>query len=85
MALQEDSKEPTSFRLSKRLKEKLAKLAEATKRPQSVLVEEALEAFCEEHAWQVAAVEEGIQDMEAGRSYTTQEVLAELEKLRVAD
>ena len=68
-----------SFRFKKSLKDKLAALSEATGRSQTFLAEEALEAYCDLQAWQIAHIQQGIADADAGLLYTTEEVLAELE------
>ena len=48
--------------------EKLAQLATATDRPRSWLLEQALDEYLSMQAWQIAHIEEGIADADAGRT-----------------
>jgi len=58
-----------SFRVSAEKAAALDKLANATERPRSWLLEKALESYLETQAWQVAHVEQGAADFRAGRYY----------------
>jgi predicted transcriptional regulator len=63
----------TSIRLSDEARAKLAALAEATGRSQSWLLHDAINRYLEDEAWQVQAIEEGLQDAEAGNLVTMSE------------
>jgi RHH-type transcriptional regulator, rel operon repressor / antitoxin RelB len=76
-------KEPVSFRLKKQIKDDLAKLSEATGRPQTFLVEEALQDYIDLNMWQINAIQQGIKSADEGKLYSTEEVLDFLEKKRV--
>ena len=54
----------------------LEKLAESTERDKSWLLERALDEYLVSQAWQIAAVEEGIADAEAGRMVPHEKVRA---------
>jgi len=73
-------KEPVSFRIKKQIKNDLAILSESTGRSQTFLVEEALQEYIDLNIWQINAVKEGIKAAENGELYSTEEVLAHLEK-----
>jgi predicted transcriptional regulator len=60
---------------------KLDRLAKVTQRSRSYLVVEALDAFTRDELEIVEGVLEGIEDMKAGRVYTTEEVRAHLDEL----
>lgn len=73
-------KEPVSFRIKKQIKNDLAYLAETTGRSQTFLVEEALQEYINLNTWQIKAIKEGIKAAENGEFYSTEEILAKLEK-----
>ena len=75
-------KEPVSFRLKKQIKNDLAILSESTGRSQTFLVEEALQDYIDLNMWQINAIKEGIKAAENGELFSTEEVLAHLEKER---
>ncbi|OGI03015.1 MAG: hypothetical protein A2Y25_03730 [Candidatus Melainabacteria bacterium GWF2_37_15] len=75
-------KEPVSFRLHKQIKNDLAQLSEATGRSQTFLIEEALQEYIDLNMWQINAIKEGIKSADNGELYSTEEVLARLEKER---
>ena len=53
---------------------RLEALAKATRRSKSYLVAAALEDFLEEHAWQVARIEQGLAQADAGEFASEREV-----------
>ena len=57
----------TSVRLTDEARAKLAALTAATGRSQSWLLSEAIARYLEEEAWQLQAIEEGLQDADGGR------------------
>ncbi len=56
----------TSIRLPDELREKVEGLARATGRSKSFLMQEAIEHYVENEAWQLARIDEGIQADDAG-------------------
>ena len=68
----------TSIRLTDEAKAKLAALTAATGRSQSWLLNEAITRYLEEEAWQLQAIEEGLQDAEEGRLVSMAAASAEL-------
>ncbi len=67
---------PLSFRVSPEIAEKIERLAAATDRPKSWLLEQAVENYLEAQAWQVERIEKGIAALESGE-YLAQEDVAE--------
>jgi predicted transcriptional regulator len=63
-----------SFRVSEEAAERLDALAEATDRPRSWLLEQALDSYLEVQAWQVEHIRQGLADLEAGRTVPHEEV-----------
>ena len=53
-------------RLDPETNAKLEQLAKATARSKSFLVAESIRAFLQEHSWQIQAIEQGIQEADAG-------------------
>jgi len=64
----------TSIRLPDELREKIEGLARATGRSKSFLMQEAIERYVENEAWQVARIEEGIQADNAGEHVPADEM-----------
>ena len=56
-----------TLRLDAKTLERLDKLAKAIKRSRAALAAEAVKQFIELNEWQVAAIEEGVREAEAGR------------------
>ena len=71
-----------SFRVSEETAERLDALAEATDRPRSWLLEQALESYLEVQAWQVEHIRQGLADLEAGRTVPHEEVVEMLKSWR---
>jgi predicted transcriptional regulator len=67
---------PVSVRLSAELNERLVAVAEALDRPKSWVIEQAVADFVSVQEWQMAAIEEGIRDADAGRLVAHEEVVA---------
>ena len=57
----------------------LEKLAEATDRPKSWLIEQALDQYLETQAWQVEHIRQGLAELDAGQGYEHTEIKAWLE------
>ena len=67
---------PVSVRLDAELNDRLVAIAAALDRPKSWVIEQAVADFVSLQEWQLAAVEEGIRDAEAGRVVAHEDVVA---------
>ena len=76
---------PVSLRLEPELNDKVAAIAELLDRPKSWVIEQAVKEFVELQAWQLAAIDEGIADADAGRLVRHEEVVAWVESWTAAD
>jgi predicted transcriptional regulator len=65
-----------SFRVPDETARRLDALAEATDRPRSWLLEQALESYLEVEAWQVEHIRQGLADVAAGRTVPHEDVVA---------
>jgi len=74
-----------NVRIKQELRDKLNALAEATGRTQTYIVEEALESFYDLHAWQIAAIEEGIRAVDEGDVTSHEDVKSYWESKLVHD
>ena len=63
-----------SLRVDTAKVKRLERLAAATDRPRSWHLERALDAYLETQAWQIAHIEQGVGDAEAGRAVPHQRV-----------
>ncbi|MGH8612190.1 MAG: CopG family ribbon-helix-helix protein [Gammaproteobacteria bacterium] len=70
----------TSLRIDKELFERLKKLAEATGRPKSWYIRQALEVYLSQEEWMVEAIQEGIRAADAGELASEKEVRAAFAK-----
>ena len=70
---------PLAFRVPAEKAEQLDRLAAVTDRPRSWLLEQALDAYLETHAWQVERIQQGLEDVRAGRVVPHEEVAAWLD------
>ena len=68
----------TSIRLPEELHEKIAALAQATGRNKSWLFTEAISRYIDEEAWQLQAIDEGMQSAESEPLTPHDEVVADL-------
>jgi predicted transcriptional regulator len=66
-----------TVRLPAEIKEKLTLLAEKTRRSNSFLAGEAIDAYVRRELELVAGIEEGRADVRAGRTYAHEEVIAD--------
>ena len=67
---------PVSVRLDPALNERVAAIAEATDRPKSWVIEQAVQDFVAMQEWQLAAIDEGIAAADAGHVAPHEEVVA---------
>lgn len=68
-----DSSTTVTVRLDRKLRARLEKLAVSTRRSKSFLAAEAIAAYVDEQAWQVAEIEEGRQQADAGGPFFAHE------------
>jgi len=59
--------EPVTLRLDAETRKRLDKLAKATDRSRAALAAEAVRQFIDLNEWQVAAIEAGVREADAGR------------------
>ena len=67
----------TSIRIPDQLRDEYDALAEATGRTRNYLMAEALERYAAEERWQLAQVDEGIADADAGDVVTHEQLQAD--------
>lgn len=65
-----------SIRADSALLSQFTSLAEATGRPRSFLINQAMREFVEREFWQVAAIQKAVQAADAGDFATSEEVAA---------
>ena len=70
--------EAITIRTDRRTVERLDRLAQALDRSRNYVVKQALEAYLEEQAWQIQAIEEGLESLDRGAGRPHEEVMAEL-------
>ena len=63
-----------SAKLEPSIAEKLDLLAKATARSRSFLVAEAIETYLKNQAWQIQAIQEGIQEADKGNIATDEKI-----------
>jgi len=67
---------PVSVRLKPELNDQVTAIAQAFDRPKSWVIEQAIKDFVAVQAWQMAAIDEGIQAADAGRLVAHDDVAA---------
>ncbi len=70
-----------NVRLDTQTKEALDVLAQEMDRPRAHLAARAIEEYVRRNAWQVAAIKEGISQLDAGQSVDVDEAMDELESI----
>jgi predicted transcriptional regulator len=68
----------TTVRFDPEIREQLDKMAERMDRPRAWVIKEAVAQYLERETWYLAEVQKGIDDMEAGRVISRDEVAARL-------
>jgi len=76
------TKETVTFRIDADKRATLDRLAETRDRDRSYLLNEAVDAYLDVHAWQIAHVEEGLRQAEAGEFADDAEVAATYDRSR---
>jgi len=66
----------TTVRFDPETREQLDKMAEQLDRPRAWIIKEAVARYLEEETWYQAQVQKGIDDMEAGREISHEEMAA---------
>jgi len=72
--------ETLSVRLNAGVKKRLENLAAQSRRSESFLAAKAIAAYVDIDEWQRREIELGIQDLDAGRTVSHEEILRELDK-----
>ncbi len=72
-----------TLRLDDEVKNKLEKLAESTHRSRSFLATEAIKAYIDSNEWQIAEIQNALQEAENGDFATEVEVKAVFDKWKV--
>lgn len=75
-------RETVSFRVEADTRAALDRLAGVLDRDRSYLINEALEAYLDTHAWQIAHIEDGLRQADAGEFATDADVAAFWKGLR---
>lgn len=70
-----------NVRLDAETKEALDLLAREMDRPRAHLAARAIAEYVQRNAWQIAAIKEGIRQLDAGQSYDYDDVMAELDSI----
>lgn len=63
-----------SIRIPTATKERIERLAQATRRSRNFVLSEAIDSYLEIQARQIARIEEGLADLEEGRVHTHEEI-----------
>lgn len=71
---------PMAFRLDDDIRQRLNRLAGATRRSMSFLAADALRQYLDANEWQIRAILEGIEDADAGRLIDHRDIRAEWER-----
>ncbi len=67
-----------SVRLPETMREKIDQLAKALGRPRNHLIAEAIERYIQQESWQVAEIQAGIAEDDAGLSIPHEEVMRDV-------
>lgn len=70
-----------SIRLDPEVRVQMAHLAEATGRSTNFLINEAVREYLEKERWQIADIEQGLRELEAGDIATEEEAAAVFERI----
>lgn len=73
-----------TIRVSAKVKEKLGRLAEGTRRSKSYLAAEAVTAYVERELEIIEGIERGLADVEAGRTVPHEQVMTEARRIVAA-
>lgn len=70
-----------NVRLNTEMKEALDLLAREMDRPRAQLAARAIAEYVQRNAWQIAAIKEGIRQLDAGQSHDFEDVMGELDTI----
>ena len=70
-----------SFRTEESTRNNLDKLAASMDRDRSWIINDAIDDYLELRRWQAEEIRQGIEDSDAGRTFTMEEVRAQLDQL----
>lgn len=73
------ARDAISLRLSPGTKQRIERLAKATRRSKTFVIEEAITSYLNLNEWQVQSIVEGIKEVEAGETTPHDAVLAKWE------
>jgi predicted transcriptional regulator len=76
------TKENVTVRLDREKREALDHLAKSMDRDRSYLINEAVTAYLELHAWQIEEIREGLKEAEEGRFASDEEVAQAFRRAR---
>lgn len=76
------ARDAITVRMDAEKRNALDALARVVQRDRSYLINEAIDAYLAVHSWQLAHIEEGVRQAEAGEFATNEEVAAEYAKWR---
>lgn len=68
----------TTVRFDPEIRDQLDKMAVQIDRPRAWIIKEAVSQYLERETWYLAEIQKGIDDMEAGREITHEEMGAQL-------
>ncbi len=74
-----------NVRLDTATKDALSRLAREMDRPQAHLAARAIAEFVQRNAWQIAAIKEGLRQLDTGQSYDFDAVMEELDGIITAE
>jgi predicted transcriptional regulator len=77
-------KDTLTFRTDRKQKQALDAIASMLQRDRSFVINEAIEAYVELHAWQAAHIEQGLEQARQGKFASEQRVKRVLKKLGTA-
>lgn len=69
-----ESREQVSFKMPATMKMRVDRLAEATRRSRSFVIEEAIEHYLTMNEWQVQSIIAGLSDLDKGRTVSQEEM-----------
>ena len=69
--------EQFSLRLSKRTKDMLQELADATGRTKAFLAQDAIERYLEIESWQIKSIQDGIKNVDEGKVVALEDIKQE--------
>ena len=75
----QQKRDQVSFRLPQGIKQRIEQLAKSTKRSKTFLLEEAITHYLDLNEWQVKSISKGLEDLEAGRVTSHDDMIAEWE------